>query len=140
MPLLLLWYFTGYFEQTGLLKSLNRTFSLLKGSWGKMMGLFILVALMQWIALFLTNEDVVQFLVRFIKMNIPSTVEISKYTSEILSVFIAYLLMILFFPLTIFSNAILYFTLAETVDARSLRESLSKIGFKKKAYGLEIEK
>jgi uncharacterized membrane protein SpoIIM required for sporulation len=140
MPFLLLWYFTGYFEQTGLLKAMTRTFSILKGSYGKMMGLFILIALMQWIALFLTNEEVVQFLLRFIEMNIPSTVEISKYTSEILSVFIAYLLMVLFFPLTIFSNAILYFTLAETVDATSLRESLSKIGFKKKAYGLEIEK
>ncbi len=140
MPILLLWYFTGYFEQTGLLKSLNRTFSLLKGSWGKMMGLFIMVALMQWIALFVTNEEVIQYIVQFIEMNIPSTIEISKYTTEILSVFIAYLLMVLLFPLTIFSNAILYFTLVETVDATNLRESLSKIGFKKKAYGLEIEK
>jgi uncharacterized membrane protein SpoIIM required for sporulation len=140
MPFLLLWFFTGYFEQSGLVASLKRTVYLLKGSWGKMMGLFVLIVTMQWIFLFLTNEDVIEYAVDFIQMNIPSTIDISKYTAEILSVFIAYLMMCLFFPLTIFSNIILYFTLVETTDAPHLKESLSKIGFKKRAYGLETEK
>jgi len=139
-PLLILWYFIGYFEQTDLFRSIPRLFFLLRNGWGKMLGLFILVVSMQWIVLFISNEEIISFPIQFIEMNIPSTWDIARYSAQIIQVLLAYLILCIFFPLTIFSNALLYFSLVEINEAPYLKKSLDIIGFKKRAYGLEKEK
>ena len=138
-PIALMWMYVTFQEKTNMSASLGRTFQLLKGNFWKLIGTFFATFLVQWICMFILSSQVLDFIVEFITTNIPRNAPLAEEAYTILTTFLLFFIPAFIFSLSIFGTALLYFSLNEINGAHSLISEIEKIGFKKRAYGLEQE-
>ena len=138
-PIGLLWIYVAFIENLSLGNSFSRTFSLLKGNFWRMIGTFMGTLAIQWICYFVLSSDIMGVLVEFINSNIPHNAAMAEEVPVILHTFILFFIPCFMLTLSLYGTALLYHSVRETNEANTLLAAIEKIGFKKRAYGLEQE-
>jgi uncharacterized membrane protein SpoIIM required for sporulation len=152
-PICMLWMVTLLKENNGF-KSLSRTLSLLNKNMRLILSSHLNVFLMQWLGLlifngafitlfsailFATPVNFLDLLFEFIRMNIPRNFPLANEIPAIIYYFLCVFGLALIYALNISAAIIKYHSLKEISTASELQMRISKVGFKKRAYGLEQE-
>ncbi len=153
-PFCMLWLISTFEKRAWMWNTLRETVSLYAHGFSRIMGTFFTVHGIQYIILLTVNGALVQvfgwlftgkplnilyLIFEFISINIPRTF---PFATEVpYAVYSVILLFALFIaiPISIISTLLVYHSLLESTDAQSLKKSISFIGAKKRAYGLEKE-
>lgn len=153
-PFCMLWLGNSVMNNTLFISSLSSSLSLYFFGFLRVMALFFTVHGIQYIILLTMNGALLQvfgllftgksisilgLIFQFIGINIPKTLPLAAEVPFIIYTFLLFFALALVIPFSIISSSLLYHTLKESQDASELKESISKIGSKKRAYGLEKE-
>ena len=138
-PFCLLWIYVTFESNQDAASSLMATLRLLRGNFWRMIVTFLSMISVIWICLLLISTEVVGLLIDFIQINIPRNAVLSEESGTILFTFFAFLIPAFIFSIAFFGTTLLYYSLKEINEANSLTDAINKIGFKKRAYGLEQE-
>lgn len=138
-PIINLWMYVSYMEGEIFGATLGKTFALIKGNYWRMIGVFLGPFAIQWIVLFILGAPILQYLIGFVTMNIPRNAFLAEQAFMILYTFLIFFFPACVFCLNNFSTALFYHSAKEINSAQNLMSQIEKIGFKKRAYGLEQE-
>ena len=153
-PLTMLWMAVSFEENKFCLLTFFKSLQLALNSFGKMLGVFWTVHIMQWFVLLLLNGSlamIISFLLtgrpmnilmlifEFISMNIPRNAPLAEHVPYMVYTFLLLFSLAFLVSLSIYSSILLFHTTNEVYHANSLKASFEKIGIKKRAYGLEKE-
>ncbi len=152
-PICMLWMVTMLTENNGF-RSLHRTLALIHGNIRLILASHVNVFLMQWLGLlifngafiilfsallFATPINFLDLFFEFIRMNVPRNFPLADEIPTIIYYFLCVFGLALIYALNISAAIIKYHSLKEINTASELQTRISKIGFKKRAYGLEQE-
>lgn len=138
-PFCLMWLYTSFNENRFFLKTLGLTWRYIKGNFWKMTGCFLSIVAVQWVTYLILSSQVIMFIGEFIQANVPRNAFLAEEIPYIVATFMLFFIPAIMMTLPLFSTALFYYSAKETNEASDLRKSIEKIGFKKRAYGLEKE-
>jgi len=138
-PICSLWLYTSLNEGTFFLQSLGSTLKLIKGNFWRMTGAFLSIVAIQWVTYLILSSQVTMFIGEFIQANIPRNAYMAEELPYIITTFLLFFIPAIMMTLPLYSTVLFYYSAKETNEAGDLRKSIEKIGFKKRAYGLEKE-
>lgn len=128
VPFCLLWVFVIFRETKSIGASLNRVFELLKGNYGRFIGLYVIMLLIGFVCYLFLNSPFLVFYIKFISWNFPMSDEGISHLSILLNSFVTYFSFLVISPFYYLSIGILYDTLIEINEAHGLNEQISKFG------------
>jgi uncharacterized membrane protein SpoIIM required for sporulation len=138
-PLTLMTYAVASREHLHFFSGIARMFQLLRKGGGRLFGVFATCSVIPWIVLISCSGYLWEFIADIIALSYPSEWPMAAELPAIVYTVYTLFLLAFTFPLMIFGLNLLYYTLLEISEANSLKERVQKIGFRKKAYGLERE-
>jgi uncharacterized membrane protein SpoIIM required for sporulation len=128
-PLLMISLFVIVFEGVeGIKNPINRAWALLKGNYGFIYGLSIIVLLITTLGYLFLTSPFPLFYVEFIQWNIPISNETLEIVLITLSTFTSIFTTLLAAPLYMISMYLAYFTCKEINEAHGLRSQLEAFG------------
>jgi len=119
--------------------SLSSGFKTMKRGFWKIIFTFLLILSVQWLILMVLYADFTWIFLDFIQMNLSRFSWLSKQLPYVMYTFLLAFIPLMAFSLSIYGMGLLVFSQRETNEAIGLRSTLSTIGFKRRAYGLEKE-
>ena len=138
-PILFLWMYIMYQEQMGLGNGLSRTFFLVSGNYGQVIGLFSITIAIGVLFYSVMDTFLLGFYFEMLSWNFSLEQEILNDFIYILLTFTSLIIICFIFTLFIVGSGLLYHSLLETKEAISLKERIQQIGIRKRIRGLEIE-
>ncbi len=138
-PIALMWMYVAMIEKKNFGSALGKTFKLMRGNFGKVIGTFLATFAVQWICMFILSSQVLNFLVEFVTTNIPRNASLSEEAYTMIFTFLLFFVPAFILSLSLYGTVLLYYSLTEVTEANSLLSAIEKIGYKKRAYGLEQE-
>lgn len=138
-PILFLWMYIMYQEQMGLGNGLSRTFFLVSGNYGQVIGLFSITIAIGVLFYSVMDTFLLGFYFEMLSWNFSLEQEILNDLIYILLTFTSLIIICFIFTLFIVGSGLLYHSLLETKEAISLKERIQQIGIRKRIRGLEIE-
>jgi uncharacterized membrane protein SpoIIM required for sporulation len=153
-PICMLWLVTSLTENKGFFQSLSSTARLISKNMRILLSAHLNIFLIQWLGLLIFNGafiiifsavffaspvNFIDLFFEFIRMNIPRNFPLAEEIPAIIYYFLCVFGLALLFALNIFAAIVQYHSLKEISTASELQMRISKIGFKKRAYGLEQE-
>ena len=139
IPIMFLWMFVSVWENTGMFQSLSRTFSLISGNFGRMLGLFVILFLIGLLFYNFMDSGLLWFYLDVIGWNFAFDEEGMNWLLSIMVAFSSVFFINLIFSIMIIGIGIQYFTLWEIEDAPSLKEKIKFIGSGRRIHGMEKE-
>ena len=138
-PILFLWMFINYYEEVNIFKGLGRTFSLISGNYGNLIGLFVLLVLIG--VLFYGFIDTVLLWLFFdmIGWNLSLEQSVMDQVLSMLLAFTSIFFMSLIYVIMSIGGGLIYFSLLEIEEAPNLKERIKDIGIRKRIQGIEAE-
>ncbi len=125
-PMVILMLFVIVKERVGVNKSITRVRLLLKGNYGFVYGVMIIVTLIGGLIFFFFNTPFPFLYLEFIKWNIPTDEGAMRYVLVFVNAFIPFFTNMAAAPITLVALSICYFSLLEIVEARDLRRQLKE--------------
>ena len=138
-PIVLLWIFIMNREELGAIKAFARTFSLLSGQFGRIMGLGFILSLIGFLFFLLLDTAIIWLLLESVAMNFALDQESMTGLAVILLTFLTMTFLFLTFGILLIGSSLAYFTLLEVQEAPYLRGQINKIGLQKRIQGLAKE-
>lgn len=138
-PILFLWSQGMVSERTDIISGLSRSFSLSKGNYGPMFGLFLTVALVGSLFFLLLDSGILYFLLSSVSMNFFLTAEQGEIFTTVLVVFISVFTLLVTFGFFVVSTGLQFFSNLEVAEANTLFEKIEKIQTQRVIRGLERE-
>lgn len=138
-PLCLFWLFVSLRQKKLFIQALRPTIQLIKGNFWKLISTFISTLTIQWIAYFLLSSQIAMLIGEFIQTNVARNAYLAEEVQFIVMTFLLFLLPSIMLSLSLFGTVLFYYSALETNEANSLKLAIEKVGFKKRAYGLEKE-
>lgn len=138
-PILFLWMYIMYQEQTGLGNGLSRTFFLMGGNYGQVIGLFSITTAIGILFYSVMDTFLLGFYFEMLSWNFSLEQETLNDLIYILLTFTSLIIICFIFTLFIIGSGLLYHSLVETKEAISLKKRIQQIGIRKRIRGLEIE-
>ncbi len=139
LPICLLWLYTSNAEAINPFSAFLSTVKLVRGNYLRVLGTFLSLLSIIWICMLFVSSEITNLLIEFIRLNIPRNAAFAEEVGVILYTFLLFAIPIFIFTLWLFGTSLLYYSLKEINGAGTLMNSIDKIGFKKRAYGLEQE-
>ncbi len=131
LPLFLLGLYIVFFERKWIGASTSRIFKILRGNWMRFGGLVLIMGFISLIYLLLAVSPLTWFYFEVIHANLDFSYEQNLQLSYSFTIFVTAASVYLALPLLIFGLAMLYHTLVEEQEARSLRKRLAQISSSK---------
>lgn len=138
-PLIFMAYCVAAREHLNFFSGIGRMFKLLGKGSGRLIGVFVTCSVIPWLALISCSGLLWHLIADIIALSYPSEWPLASQLSAIVYSIYTLFVVAFTFPLIIFGLNLLYYTLLEIHEANALKERVQKIGFRKKAYGLERE-
>ena len=138
-PILFLWMYIMYQEQMGLGNGLSRTFFLVSGNYGQVIGLFSITIAIGVLFYSVMDTFLLGFYFEMLSWNFSLEQETLNDLIYILLTFTSLIIICFIFTLFIVGSGLLYHSLLETKEAISLKKRIQQIGIRKRIRGLEIE-
>lgn len=132
-------YMSGILRDRLFPASLGDAMRLLRGSFWKTIGTATLILSIQWLILMILYSDFAWLGLDFIQMNLSRFSWLSRQLPYVIYTFLIAFISLMAFSLTIYGMGLQVFSQQEVNEASSLRQAINKIGFKRRAYGLEKE-
>lgn len=139
MPLLFFLSSVCACEQRAVFSAIGRMFRLVRGNYWKLIGNFMFTFGLQWITLLFLFSPFRWLVERAIGLSVDDGLSRTFNVYDLLNIAITFGIMASLLSLTVFSFHSFYYSSVETNEAPHLRSLISKIGFKRRAYGLEKE-
>jgi uncharacterized membrane protein SpoIIM required for sporulation len=158
--LLIVWFWTSYFsiifipfvwpivflglscaeiEGTSIFKGISKAFALLVGTFGRTLGLFLVQVLVLWCVMSIVSAPLFYFIFQIIGANFAASLPWADRLIYILHTWLMLFSMSMLIPVFIHSAGVLYHSNTEIITAENLKQRITSISFKKRAYGLEKE-
>jgi len=112
---------------------------LLSGSYGRSLGLFVMLMILGMLFYSILDSSILWFFVDFIGWNFSFEGDGKEQMTTILVTFIAMVILLLVVPVWLLGMGILYFTLIEINEAPSIKEKIKYIGLRKNIQGIAKE-
>lgn len=138
-PLFFLWAFVSFYENKDLFTAFAKTIQLLSGSYGRSLGLFVMLMILGMLFYSILDSSILWFFVDFIGWNFSFAGDSKEQLVGILVTFIAMIILLLVVPVWLLGMGILYFTLIEIHEAPSIKEKIKYIGLRKNIQGIAKE-
>ncbi len=138
-PLLFLWAFVNYFEEVNIFQGLGKTFSLISGNFGILIGLYILLVLIGILFYAFIDTVLLWFFFDMIGWNLSLEQTAMDKVLSMLLAFTSIFFISLVYVIMAIGGGLAYFTLLEIEEAPSLKERIKYIGKRKRIQGLEAE-
>lgn len=138
-PMLLLCSAICSSENCSITTGLGRTFRLTAGNFWKLTGNFIFSLGIQWLTLMILFAPLRWIIDRTVSMNLDDGTEVLLNPYDVVHFVIIFLALTVLISFSVFSSHLYYHSALEMREAGHLRKLISKIGFKRRAYGLEKE-
>lgn len=135
-PVLILWMYIMCKENIGLLTGLGRTFQLLSGSFGKLLGTYLLTLTIGVSFFMITDTSLIWIYIKLVSMNLVLTQDLMDQFAVISLTFISTAVLYLIYPLLISGVGLLYHTLLEIKEAPTLKKRIQNIGNAKVIQGM----
>jgi hypothetical protein len=129
-PVVCLWVFCMIRENAGPFTALGIIDGFIRGSYLRMIGLLVMLALVSFILLFFLNSPILWLLVSIMNWNIILEQESMNHLYVFLLRFFTLFFINLVLPLSLIGFALQYFSLKEINDATNLRQRIQFIGIK----------
>jgi uncharacterized membrane protein SpoIIM required for sporulation len=139
IPFLGFWLVTGSLENSSLANSFSTMLSLLKGTKRQILVSFLTLLLVCCLLLFIVDAPLTWLYVDMVQWNIDASDEIKKNLALLSIVCVNITALFSVIPLLIFAQFYEYFAASEAKNADDLKQRVSRIGAKKRVYGLEKE-
>jgi hypothetical protein len=127
-PVLILWMYIMCKENIGLITGLGRTFHLLSGSFGKLLGTYMLTLTIGISFFMITDTSLIWIYIKLVSMNLVLTQDLMDQFAVISLTFISTAALYLIYPLLISGVGLLYHTLLEIKEAPTLKNRIQNIG------------
>jgi uncharacterized membrane protein SpoIIM required for sporulation len=127
-PVLILWMYIMCKENIGLITGLGRTFHLLSGSVGKLLGTYLLTLTIGISFFMITDTSLIWIYIKLVSMNLVLTQGLMDQFAVISLTFISTAALYLIYPLLISGVGLLYHTLLEIKEAPTLKNRVQNIG------------
>ena len=138
-PILFLWMFVNYYEEINVVQGLGRTFSLVSGNFGSLLGLFVILVLIGILFYGLIDTTFIWFFFEMIGWNISLEQTVMDQVLSMILAFSSIFFMSLIYVIMTTGAGLIYFTLLEIEEAPSLKERIKNIGIRKRIQGMEAE-
>ncbi len=138
-PFFFLWAFISFYENKDLFTAFAKTMQLLSGSYGRSLGLFVMLMILGMLFYSILDSSILWFFVDFIGWNFSFEGDGKEQMTTILVTFIAMVILLLVVPVWLLGMGILYFTLIEINEAPSIKEKIKYIGLRKNIQGIAKE-
>jgi uncharacterized membrane protein SpoIIM required for sporulation len=138
-PVCMFFYMVSVINDSIFPASLGKCTRLMGGAFWKTVGLALLILSIQWLILMVLYSDFAWIGLEFIQMNLSRFSWLSKQLPYVMYTFLIAFIPLMAFSLTLFGMGLHVFSQQETNEARELKCSISSIGYKRRAYGLEKE-
>lgn len=138
-PIIFLWLSVMYEERQNIFKSLGRSFNLLSGTYGNMIGLYFLLLCVSILFYLLMDTSLLWLYFDFISWNLSLEEEMLDQLGAVLLTFSSVVIINLLFAMLVYGGGLLYFSLLEIKDAPSLFDKIKLIGKGRRIQGLERE-
>jgi len=138
-PIIFLWMFVNYWEEINIFQGLGKTFSLLSGNFGILVGLYVLLILISVLFYGFMDTALLWFFFDMIGWNISLEQNTMDQILSMLLAFTSVFFMSLIYIIMTIGGGLVYFTLLEIEEAPSLKERIKQIGIQKRIQGIEAE-
>jgi len=138
-PCCLLWLYVTLQERKLFWNSFTPTLRLIRGNFWKLIATFLSTVAIQWISYMILTSDITSIIGEFVQMNIARNAFLAEEVQYIITTFLLFLVPSIILALPVFSTLLFYHSAKEINEAGWLNTSIEKVGFKKRAYGLEKE-
>lgn len=115
----------------------QRTFKLLPNSWANSFGAMLVSVLLAFLLFAFTASSASLFVLLLLNLLIGASMEVREVLFPLFMMLTTTLGMFVSVPLLFLSQAMLYPSMKEITEANELKESIDKIGTKRRAYGLQ---
>ncbi len=139
IPIVLIWAYVMQTEKLNIFNGLRRTFSLLNNSFGRILGLILVLMLVGILFFLITDTMLLSFYLDLVSWVVPLEEAAMRQFSAVLLTFISVFILHLIFSMFIISFGLLYYTLIEIREAQHLRARVQEIGVARRIKGLEQE-
>lgn len=138
-PCCLLWLYVTLQERRSFWNSFTPTMRLIKGNFWKLIATFLSTVAIQWISYMIFSSNITSIIGEFVQINIARNAFLAEEVQYIITTFLLFFVPNIILALPLFSTLLFYHSAKEINEAGSLTASIEKVGFKKRAYGLEKE-
>ncbi len=138
-PIIYLWMFVNYWEEINIFQGLGKTFSLISGNFGVLIGLYVLLVLIGILFYGFMDTTFLWFFFDMIGWNLSLEQNTMDEVLSMLLAFSSIFFMTLIYTIMTIGGGLLYFTLLEIEEAPSLKEQIKYIGVRKRIQGMEAE-
>ena len=138
-PVLILWMYVMIKENAGIIKGLIRTFNLLSGSFGQLLGTYLLTLSIGFSFFLITDTSLIYIYVQLVSMNVSLEQQYMDQFTVVSLTFIAMTVLYLIYPLVISGVGLLYHTLLEIQEAPTLKKRIQSIGQSRVIQGMRRE-
>jgi len=121
------------------LSAVGTGFSSLKKFWGRMMGLFLVLITGPWILYLFISGPLWVWVFYALELNIPHTWDIATDLPWLVYGAFTFFISAVAISLFVYGTFLFHYSLDEINSAKKLREKITFVGSKKRAYGLEKE-
>lgn len=138
-PILFLWMFVNYYEETNILQGLGRTLSLVSGNYGNLIGLYLLLVLISVLFYGFIDTVLIWLFFDMIGWNLSLEQSLMDQVLSMLLAFTSIFFISLIYVIMTIGGGLIYFSLLEIEEAPSLKERIKQIGISKRIQGMEAE-
>lgn len=138
-PLLFLWAYVNYWEEVNIFQGLGKTFTLISGNFGVLLGLYILLVLIGILFYAFMDTVLLWFFFDMIGWNLSLEQTTMDQVLSMLLAFTSIFFISLVYVIMAIGGGLVYFTLLEIEEAPSLKERIKHIGKRRRIQGLEAE-
>ena len=138
-PFLLLWMYIIYRDQTNIFVALGKAFNLSKGNWGRLIGLFYLLAFIACLFYSFVDSFLFWFYIEIIGMNLSLEQETLDQLVVVLQTFSGAVGISMIWAMVVIGMGLEYYTFVEIKEAPDLKERIKNIGKGRRIQGLERE-
>ena len=139
LPVLMIYLATVFNENKNFISAFKSSFFYLKDGFVTLYSTFFSVIAISFLLMFLTTAPLLSFFSQIIFTVLPFTDDLATEFYYAINIFVVSFTYILILPLLFSSMSITHFSLKEIQDASDVFEKISKLGLKKKSYGMERE-
>ncbi|MCX6231684.1 MAG: stage II sporulation protein M [Bacteroidetes bacterium] len=139
LPFLLFWMFASSKEGFNLFKGISYSFSVLKPSLSKLLGLYLKLLLFSFVVILLMSLKQFWFFMEIIIWNVNLQSDFNILLNLFIRIFIFSFVLIFCISMIYTGISLLFYSIKEASTAIFLKERIQKIGTKKRIFGYEIE-
>ncbi len=138
-PIIFLWMFVNYYEEVNVFQGLGKTFSLVSGNFGSLIGLYVILVLIGGLFYGFIDTAFIWFFFEMIGWNLSLEQTAMDQVLSMLLAFSSLFFMSLIYVIMALGAGLIYFTLLEIEEAPSLKKRIKYIGYRKRIQGMEAE-